>query len=153
METIRKVLLASVFGCSFAIVTADDSHPRDHNRHHGNGHGMHRHWAAPPGATRTPNPIAADSASVKRGGEIYAKYCAVCHGAAGRGDGPAAKGLSPPPPDLKVMAPHHPDGDLAWKIAEGRGPMPAWKDVLTKNQIWDAVNYLKKGLGSTKSEN
>jgi hypothetical protein len=27
------------------------------------------------------------------------------------------------------MAAHHPDGDLAWKIANGRGAMPPWKDV------------------------
>jgi high-affinity iron transporter len=30
----------------------------------------------------------------------YTTHCAVCHGAAGRGDGPAAKGLTPPPADL-----------------------------------------------------
>jgi high-affinity iron transporter len=30
----------------------------------------------------------------------FAAHCAVCHGAAGRGDGPAAKGLEPPPIDL-----------------------------------------------------
>jgi high-affinity iron transporter len=30
----------------------------------------------------------------------FATHCAVCHGATGRGDGPAAKGLSPPPADL-----------------------------------------------------
>lgn len=30
----------------------------------------------------------------------YTAHCAVCHGAAGRGNGPAAKGLTPPPADL-----------------------------------------------------
>ncbi len=30
----------------------------------------------------------------------YTSHCAVCHGPAGRGDGPAAKGLTPPPADL-----------------------------------------------------
>ncbi|MGH7367363.1 MAG: FTR1 family protein [Candidatus Rokuibacteriota bacterium] len=30
----------------------------------------------------------------------FATHCAVCHGATGRGDGPAAKGLTPPPADL-----------------------------------------------------
>jgi high-affinity iron transporter len=30
----------------------------------------------------------------------FATHCAVCHGASGRGDGPAAKGLTPPPADL-----------------------------------------------------
>src|SRR4029077_18055051 len=28
----------------------------------------------------------------------FTTHCAVCHGATGRGDGPAAKGLHPPPP-------------------------------------------------------
>jgi high-affinity iron transporter len=30
----------------------------------------------------------------------FATHCAVCHGATGRGDGPAARGLTPPPADL-----------------------------------------------------
>jgi high-affinity iron transporter len=34
----------------------------------------------------------------------FATHCAVCHGAAGRGDGPAAKGLTPPPADLTDAA-------------------------------------------------
>jgi high-affinity iron transporter len=34
----------------------------------------------------------------------FAAHCAVCHGAAGRGDGPAAKGLTPPPADLTDAA-------------------------------------------------
>ncbi len=31
---------------------------------------------------------------------LYARHCAVCHGATGRGDGPAAGLLTPPPRDL-----------------------------------------------------
>ncbi len=34
----------------------------------------------------------------------YTTHCTVCHGAAGRGDGPAAKGLTPPPADLTDAA-------------------------------------------------
>jgi high-affinity iron transporter len=34
----------------------------------------------------------------------FGTHCAVCHGAAGRGDGPAAKGLTPPPADLTDAA-------------------------------------------------
>jgi mono/diheme cytochrome c family protein len=36
-------------------------------------------------------------ASVKRGTAIYKEYCSQCHGAEGKGDGPAASGLSPKP--------------------------------------------------------
>jgi mono/diheme cytochrome c family protein len=41
------------------------------------------------------------------------------------------------------MAGHHPPGDLAWKIETGRRAMPAWKGILTKNEIWDLVNFIR----------
>ncbi len=41
------------------------------------------------------------------------------------------------------MAGQHPAGDLAWKIENGRGSMPAWKGILNESQIWDIVNFLK----------
>jgi high-affinity iron transporter len=34
---------------------------------------------------------------LKQGAALYAEHCAACHGAQGRGDGPAAKGLDPRP--------------------------------------------------------
>ncbi len=36
----------------------------------------------------------------KSGAPLYARHCAVCHGAEGRGDGPAAAYLDAPPTDL-----------------------------------------------------
>ena len=36
--------------------------------------------------------------------EMYANYCAVCHGTNGKGDGPAAAALKTPPPDLTLLA-------------------------------------------------
>ena len=42
-----------------------------------------------------------------KGASLYAQRCVACHGAEGRGDGPAAKGLEPPPSnfhDLERMA-------------------------------------------------
>ena len=38
--------------------------------------------------------------SMSRGREIYQSTCASCHGIAGRGDGPAAAALNPPPANL-----------------------------------------------------
>jgi len=51
------------------------------------------------------------------------------------------------------MAGHHPDGDYAWKIANGRGAMPAWSGSLTENQIWDLVNFIQSLGGSRRSKN
>jgi mono/diheme cytochrome c family protein len=38
------------------------------------------------------------------GKDLYRGYCAVCHGAEGKGDGPAAVALKTPPPDLTTIA-------------------------------------------------
>ena len=34
------------------------------------------------------------------GAALFSENCAACHGASGRGDGPAADGMNPPPADL-----------------------------------------------------
>jgi high-affinity iron transporter len=39
-----------------------------------------------------------------RAAELYAQHCAACHGAEGKGDGPAAKGLEPPPSNFHDLA-------------------------------------------------
>ena len=38
------------------------------------------------------------------GAALYAENCAMCHGPAGRGDGPLAAGQDPAPPDLTRIA-------------------------------------------------
>ncbi len=114
----------------------------DHSKMKMEGHGG-AHWMAPPDAAKRPNPVKADVASVARGKQLYQANCASCHGAGGKGDGPAGAALNPKPVDLTVMAGHHPDGDFAWKIANGRGPMPGWKGVLSEAQIWDTVNFIQ----------
>lgn len=38
------------------------------------------------------------------GARMYKDYCAVCHGADGRGDGPAVEYLKAPPPSLRTLA-------------------------------------------------
>ncbi|MFC0339488.1 c-type cytochrome [Paracoccus niistensis] len=39
-----------------------------------------------------------------RGREYFVTYCADCHGATGKGDGPAAPSLTPAPTDLTMIA-------------------------------------------------
>ncbi|OGW48224.1 MAG: hypothetical protein A2078_08580 [Nitrospirae bacterium GWC2_57_9] len=104
---------------------------------------QHSHWQAPAKEASRENPVPADKASLARGKKLYRAHCAACHGEQGRGDGPAGTNLEPRPTDLSHVAGHHKDGDLAWKIAAGRGAMPGWKGVLKEDQIWDVVNYLK----------
>ena len=108
---------------------------------------MQGHWMAPPQAAARPNPVPATAASAARGEALFQTHCAACHGTGGEGDGPAAAGLEPRPANLREMSAHHSDGDLAWKIAHGRGPMPGWKKTLKPAQIWDLVNYIRRLAG------
>ena len=138
---VLTVLLAGLSAQSVAGVN-------DNMEHHHSMGPTQEHWSAPAAAAKRPNPIAADKASIEQGRHLFEKNCVSCHGPAGRGDGPAAAALKPRPADLAMMAGHHPDGDLAWKIANGRGAMPSWKDTLSDQQIWILVNYIKS-LGGT----
>lgn len=101
------------------------------------------HWMAPEDAANRKNPVAASAESIARGHKLFQANCASCHGAGGKGDGPAGTALDPRPADLTAMAGAHPDGDFAWKIEHGRGAMPAWRGVLSEAQIWDAVNFIQ----------
>ena len=101
------------------------------------------HWSAPPEAVKRANPIPRDQTSIERGKNMFKTYCIACHGSEGRGDGPAAAGLNPKPPNLVKMASHHADGDIAWKIENGRGAMPAWKGRLKEKDIWHLTNFIQ----------
>lgn len=119
-------------------------------RHEEQG-GTAGHWMAPEEAAKRPNPLPADRASMERGGKLYQTHCAACHGPGGRGDGPAGAALTPGPANLAEMAGRHRDGDFAWKIENGRGPMPAWRGTLKDAQIWDIVNFIQ-GLGQVEEK-
>jgi mono/diheme cytochrome c family protein len=94
------------------------------------------------------NPLDGKATSAEEGGQIYNTNCASCHGPEGMGDGPAAKALDPKPKPLAQ------EGDLSdaylyWRISEGgvmppfRSVMPAWKNFLSEEQIWQVVTYLR----------
>ena len=53
----------------------------------------------PEGGTPAPQALASHP-----GASDYAQYCAACHGAGGRGDGPASAGMQPPATDLTLLA-------------------------------------------------
>ena len=101
-------------------------------------------WNAPEEAAQRQNPVPNDAAAIERGQKLYAQFCANCHGKNGQGDGPLAAALDPKPANLAARAGHHTDGDFAWKIANGRGTMPAFKNQLTENQIWELTHFIQK---------
>ena len=100
-------------------------------------------WKAPSEAAQTPNPVELSESSIQQGGKIYQARCAGCHGKTGQGDGPFAKNLDPKPSNLVERLKGHSEGDYFWKISNGRGPMPGFKNQLSEKKIWDVINYIK----------
>lgn len=82
--------------------------------------------------------------ALKRGAELYAKNCALCHGKTGKADGPIARSLKPAPRDFskgefKYTAS---DAERLQFIKKGKGPMPAWEKTLTDAQINDVILFI-----------
>jgi len=102
-------------------------------------------WTAPDAAKKVKNPVPANPASMAAGKVVYANNCARCHGDGGKGDGPDADLYDPGPAnftDASLMRGMS-DGELFYKITEGRRPMPSFKKDLNDTQRWQAVDYVR----------
>jgi len=90
------------------------------------------------------SPTGYAAASIQHGHALFLANCAACHGAQGRGDGPAGAGLKIPPADL--TADHiyaHLDGDMFWWIGNGLGGvMPAFGATLDAQARWQLIDFI-----------
>jgi len=97
-------------------------------------------WAAPADAKKMKNPVKGVGGAQKS----VATNCSSCHGNAGKGDGPAAAALPPPKPAnwTADAIQKQTDGEIFWKISNGRGAMPPWKHLPEKER-WELVNFIR----------
>jgi len=100
-------------------------------------------WPAPAAAISVKNPVKSDELSIKDGKALYIKNCKSCHGDAGKGDGTKAGNLDISCGDFSVPEfAKITDGELFWKITEGRKPMPTFSKKLTDAERWSVINYV-----------
>ncbi len=92
--------------------------------------------------SRVSNPVPATAASLDIGRKNYQINCAVCHGVAGLGNGPATKygmyGFSLVAERGKGFA----DGYIYGIIRNGRGNMPSYNRIEEMDR-WHVVNYVR----------
>ena len=102
-------------------------------------------WVAPVSADVLKNPFKGNAEATKEGKKLYTTYRNVCHGETGKGDGPAGLALNPRPADHSTdEVQKQSDGALFWKITEGKSPMASYKQILTEEQRWKLVNYIRE---------
>lgn len=116
---------------------------------------------AAPSPTAPPAPLARPAPPARRAGppaqhpaparsdngeRIYGIYCASCHGTAGRGDGPAARALTPRPADLTLRGPPQ-SRQPRWQTILRGSPgtaMPGFANILTGAQLADLHTFLSE---------
>jgi high-affinity iron transporter len=84
--------------------------------------------------------------SLASGERIYEQQCAQCHGMRGRGDGPLARGLTPPPANLTdpaLLASAVPL-DFYRRLTHGvpGTAMPSYEQSLSREERWDVVAHV-----------
>jgi mono/diheme cytochrome c family protein len=103
------------------------------------------------------------------GKEMYASYCAACHGVAGKGDGPAASALKVLPADLATLASRNDGKFPAFKVstairgdssvaAHGSKEMPVWGSLFQdlshghETEVQQRVSNLTKYIESLQTK-
>ncbi len=107
------------------------------------------------GAAHT-NPVPmSDAAALKAGQALFDRYCFVCHGPLGKGDGPILNNpMSKDPTEQSGKFPFAPnltlpitvartDGYIFGIMTVGRGLMPEYGSKIPAPERWYVVNYLR----------
>jgi len=95
-------------------------------------------------ARETPNPVPDSPEVLAEAKNLYVENCEHCHGETGAGDGGEAMMYDPPPADFTREGMRNiRDGELFYKISEGRKPMPSFRRLLTEEQRWKLVRLIR----------
>lgn len=98
-------------------------------------------WVVPDDKKNLISPFKFDSEHKKAGEEIFKKYCISCHGHPGQNDHANIIPIPIDPASKKYQA--NSDGDLFYKITEGKTPMPTFKNILKSEEIWSVISYVR----------
>ena len=151
----RHLLFASLLALPLATVSVAQVEEESLSRWKAN---MARHQhvlmhgvPAPYAKMRDPTPDSV--AKLRRGTMLFDRNCSACHGWSGKGTGPEGFFLVPAPADLQWLAQApkaKADAYIYWSIAEGgarfESEMPAYRQTLSKQDIWALTAYLRAGM-------
>ena len=102
-------------------------------------------WPVPEEAKQLKNPLQPTAPALKSARQVYADKCVHCHGDTGKGDGRDASRYDPVPTDFTdaKRVSGATDGELFYKISEGKKPMPVFKNKLSEDERWELVLLIR----------
>ena len=98
-------------------------------------------WIVPDDQLNIENPSPYNLQNVQKGKDLYMQNCKSCHGDPGKNN---HLPLVPPPPDVasdQMQA--NLDGELFYKITNGRGGMPQFASTISEDDRWRIINFIR----------
>ncbi len=90
------------------------------------------------------NPFEDEPAVLARGAQLYARFCAVCHGGDGAGQGPVVqRGMLPPPSMHAVRALEMADGEMFHVLTMGQGNMASYAAQIAAPDRWKVIRHVR----------
>jgi mono/diheme cytochrome c family protein len=97
------------------------------------------------------NPVEASADNLVRGQQVFTRNCAVCHGISGTSDSFisvtfTSMSIKPPANFAEagsITADGSSDGLAFWIISDGLGNMPAFRHLLSYEDRWGVIHYLR----------
>ncbi len=89
------------------------------------------------------NPYQRTSVVLKRGQVLYQRFCYVCHGVRGEGQGPIIPKFPPPPSLHSKKVRNWSDGRIFHVISEGQNLMPSYASQVPFEERWKIVHYVR----------
>lgn len=94
------------------------------------------------------NPLVFDSLHLKKGEELYGKFCVHCHGASGDGQGSIVANGKFPSPGTYWSKQGLTDGKMFHTMHYGKGLMGSHAGQLSKQERWQLVFYINQLIKS-----
>jgi len=107
-------------------------------------------WEVPADRSAKLSTTAFSDQNQSAGRDLYQTNCKSCHGEPGKNN--AIKLVPQPPDPASTQMQQNSDGALHFKISEGRGPMPSFKNVLNSADIWNVIAFLRSSNKDYKQQ-
>jgi mono/diheme cytochrome c family protein len=92
------------------------------------------------------SPLPPTRATLEAGKWLFETYCAVCHGVSGKGDGPVASKIPPPPSYTSDRLMQFQPGRFFHVMTMGARKMPSYAAQLSSAERWKVAAYIQLEL-------
>lgn len=98
-------------------------------------------WVVPPENESKLSPFAFSDSTRKAGNDLFNTSCKSCHGDPGKNNAVKLVPLPPDPASSQMQV--NKDGAMLFKISEGRGLMPSFKNTISSTDTWKIISFIR----------